>query len=160
MSWHWNLYTQTYFDLWGKPLRQDWQIDRVLKEVSASYNGTVHNGTVHNGTVQNGTVRLGIIPDIPRFDSHAFEFFINLRHYPVVINKFWAFDPPAFYQNDYIIFSENDQGFLSFSSTEGARINTYVADHPQHFRVVDRFELPGMQRIRLYKVDPSSVVSK
>jgi 4-amino-4-deoxy-L-arabinose transferase-like glycosyltransferase len=138
LSWDWNLYIQTYLGVWGKPLRQDWQIERVLKEVTSAH---------------GGTVKLGIIPDIPRFDSHAFELCINLRHYPVVINKLWTFDESAFYQNDYVIFSEREQGYPGLTPPDGIRISSYVVDHPQQFHVLDRFELPGRQFIRLYKVD-------
>jgi 4-amino-4-deoxy-L-arabinose transferase-like glycosyltransferase len=138
ISWDWNVYTQNYLDVWGKPLNEDWQIERTLKEITASH---------------KGMVRLGIIPDIPRFDSHAFEFYINLRHYPVVINKLWTFDEPAYFQNDYLLFSEDDQGFLPLSVPDWRRINSYVADHSQQFRMVDRFKLPGGQSIRLYEID-------
>jgi 4-amino-4-deoxy-L-arabinose transferase-like glycosyltransferase len=138
LSWDWNLYSQTYFGVLGKPLRQDWQIDRVLKEVTSAH---------------GDTVKLGIIPDIPRFDSHAFELYINLRHYPVVINKLWVFDESAFYQNSYIIFSEREQGFPGLTPPDGIRISSYVVDHPQQFQILDRFELPGGQFIRLYKVN-------
>ena len=32
LSWDWNLYTQNYFELWGPPAREDWQIERVLRK--------------------------------------------------------------------------------------------------------------------------------
>src|SRR5262249_42511355 len=62
LSWDWNLYTQRYFGLWGPPANEDWKIEHVLQTVS-----------------QGGDVRLGMVPDIPRFDAQAFEFYITLR---------------------------------------------------------------------------------
>src|SRR5439155_1691445 len=31
-DWNWNLYTQTYFGLWGRPAREDWRIEHVLSD--------------------------------------------------------------------------------------------------------------------------------
>ncbi|MBI4475064.1 MAG: glycosyltransferase family 39 protein [Acidobacteria bacterium] len=136
LSFHWNLYTQRYFDLWGRPARENWRIEEILQKVS-------------NGP--NERVRLGIIPDIPRFDSHAFEFYINLHRLPVVLNRVWFFYEPGIKGNDYILLSEKDQGWLPHFSRDADRINNYVLNHPELFQVADTFTLPNGARIRLYK---------
>ena len=60
LPWNWNLYTQSYFDLWGPPAAEDWRIEDVL------------DGLAPAG---GPTVRIGLVPDIPRFDSIAFDFY-------------------------------------------------------------------------------------
>lgn len=137
LSWNWNLYTQSYFGLWGAPAREDWQIERVLDRVTS---------------VEGQTVRLGMIPDIPRFDALAFEFYIALRKEPVVIHRLWAFDEPALWNNDYVLMSEKGQGFAEFFSRDLKRINRYILDRPERFEVLEWFPLPNGEVIRLYKV--------
>jgi hypothetical protein len=138
ISWDWNLYSQTYFNVLGKPVRGDWPIEKILLEITSA---------------RPAPVKLGIIPDIPRCDSHAFEFFINLRHYPVIVNTLWTYDEAAFFQNDYVLFSGRDQGFLPYSSPDSERIISYIVDHAPEFRVVRTYKLPSGQSIELRKVE-------
>ena len=140
LSWHWNLYTQRYFDLWGPPAREDWQVQRVLGKISAA---------------DGKPVRLGMIPDIPRFDWGAFEFYIALSKFPVTLNRIWIFDESMIAGNDYILMSEKDQGWASNISSDLQRINQYILARPDHFRIVDSFPLPNGDMIRLYKVGSS-----
>jgi 4-amino-4-deoxy-L-arabinose transferase-like glycosyltransferase len=130
LSWHWNLYRQNYFDLWGRPAREDWPIRNVLERISEP-----------DGT----PVRLGMIPDIPRFDPLSFEYYIALWRFPVTVNRLWKFDPTLIANNDYIIVDEKAQN----------PINTYVFSHPESFHVVEWFPLPNGAVIRLYKVGNS-----
>ena len=140
LSWHWNLYTQRYFDLLGPPAREDWQIQRVLETISAS---------------DRRPVRLGLIPDIPRFDWGAFEFNIALSKFPVVLNRLWVFDESVILGNDYILLSEADQGWAPNFSSDLRRINGYILARRESFRLVDSFSLPNGARIRLYRVGNS-----
>ena len=140
LSWHWNLYTQRYFGLWGPPAREDWQIRHVLEEVSEP-----------NGK----PIRLGMVPDIPRFDSLAFEFYISLWKFPVTINRLWTFDVGAIGNNDYILVSENDQGWAPNFSNDLKNINQYILGRSDSFHVVESFPLPNGDVIRLYKVGRS-----
>jgi hypothetical protein len=71
LSWHWNLYTQEYFGLWGAPARENWKIEHVLNTV--------------------GRGRLGLVPDIPRFDSQHFLFYIELLKVPIQLNRVAVF---------------------------------------------------------------------
>lgn len=140
LSWHWNMYTQTYFDLWGKPMREDWQIGKVLEKVSAP-----------NGR----PVRVGMIPDIPRFDLQAFQFYITLSKLPVTVNRLAIFDRGGIENNDYILLSENDQGWAPNYSHDLNSINQYILGHPESFHIVETFPLPNRDVIRLYKVGSS-----
>ena len=137
LSWNWNLYTQTYFGLWGRPAREDWKIEAVLDRITAS---------------GGKPVRLGMIPDIPRFDSQAFEFYIELGDRPVVVHRLWTFDEEVIRDNDFILMSEKGQGFALFFSGDINRINHYVLDRPERFEIEQSFDLPNDEVIRLYRV--------
>jgi len=139
LSWDWNLYTQLYLDLWGPPAREEWPVERVLQK--ASMNAT-------------RDVRLGIIPDIPRFDSQACRLYVDLRRYPVIINPLSTFVEEAFAANDYVLLSEKDQGFLPFYSSDAKRLNDYVLGHPEVFELVESYVLPNGDAVRLYRVSP------
>jgi len=139
LSWNWNLYTQRYFDLWGPPAREDWKIRYVLDRVTGP---------------DSKLVRLGIVPDIPRFDLSAFEFYIDLWKFPVKVDRLVTFDENAIVNNDYILVSEKDRGFEpgSFFTMDLRNINQYIFRRPESFRVIDSFPLPNGDVIRLYKV--------
>ncbi len=140
LSWHWNLYRQNYFDLWGPPAREDWQIQRVLDRVSGA---------------DRRPVRLGMIPDIPRFDWGAFGFYIALSKSPVVLNRILNLDESVITGNDYILMSEKDQGWAPDFSSNLQSINAYILSRPEYFHMVDSFPLPNGDMIRLYKVGGS-----
>ncbi|HYR90721.1 MAG TPA: glycosyltransferase family 39 protein [Terriglobia bacterium] len=142
ITYNWNFYTQRYFDLWGPPAREDWQIRHVLDKVSSP-----------NGR----PVRLGMVPDIPRFDIFAFQFYIALWKFPVTVNRIVTFDESAIANNDYILVSEKDKGFEpgSFFTADLPNINQYILGRPESFRIVEWFPLPNGDVIRLYKVGGS-----
>ncbi len=139
LSYNWNVYVQTYFDLWGRPKSEDWQIDRVL-DTLASGDGR--------------PLRLGIVPNIARFDPRAFELYIALRKQDVTVNRLWAFDEGAIANNDFILLSEGNYGAPgSFLFSPDRRlIVEYVVGHTESFRRVDTFVLPTGEMIQLYKV--------
>ena len=99
-------------------------------------------------------MRLGIVPDIPRFDLSAFEFYIDLWKFPVKVDRLVTFDENAIVNNDYILVSEKDRGFEpgSFFTMDLRNINQYIFRRPESFRVIDSFPLPNGDVIRLYKV--------
>ena len=142
IEYNWNFYTQRYFDLWGPPAREDWQIRHVLDKVS---------------TPNGRPIRLGMVPDIPRFDIFAFQFYIALWKFPVTVNRLAAFDEGAIANNDYILVSEKDKGFEpgSFFTADLPNINQYILGRPESFHIVERFPLPNGDVIRLYRVGRS-----
>jgi hypothetical protein len=138
---NWNLYTQEDEGLWGKPAREDWKIDEVLNRITLG---------------KNEPVTLGIVPDIPRFDSHAFEFYIAFRRKPITLNRLWQFDESLIAGNDYVLISETDQGFARFFAPDVDKVTQYVLSRPQTFELVESFTLPSGQIIRLYQVRKAS----
>jgi Dolichyl-phosphate-mannose-protein mannosyltransferase len=140
LSYDWNLYTQTYFGLWGAPAREDWKIQHVLDEVSPP---------------ERRDIRLGLAPNIARFDPVAFEFYIALQKRPVVVNRLWHYDESAIANNDFVVVSEEggtEDSFASVLSPDLRRINDFVFNHPDSFHIVERFSLPNGVGIRLYRV--------
>jgi hypothetical protein len=137
LSWDWNLYTQTYFQLLGPPAREDWKIENVLSQIASA---------------QGPPVRLGIIPSIPRFDPEAFEYYAALNEYDIMVTRLWHFDEKALTGQDWILMSEKDQGYAAFYSGELNRIHRYILDRPQIFRMAERFTIPGGHTIRLYRL--------
>jgi 4-amino-4-deoxy-L-arabinose transferase-like glycosyltransferase len=140
LSYDWNLYTQTYFGLWGPAAREDWKIQHVLDTVSAP---------------GPRKITLGLAPNIARFDPVAFEFYIALQNRPVVINRLSHYDEGAIANNDFVVVTEengNEDGFESVLSPDLRRINDYVFNHPDSFHMVERFALPNGVGIRLYRV--------
>jgi len=136
VSYDWNVYTQNYFGLWGKPMREDWQIDRVLQRVSSE---------------SSGTVRVGLIPDLPRFDQPAFQFAVDLKHYPVVVTRQFATDVSSLLSNDYLLMSLGEQSAFGSPAPHAEEINTFILDHAERFRIADEFSLPNGEMIRLYR---------
>jgi hypothetical protein len=138
VPYDWNLYTQTYFGLWGQPEDQDWRIEHVLEVVTA------------NAVQLNHPVRLGLIPDLPRFDLPAFRYYISLDKLPVVIDRVFAAEETALLQHDYILSSLGAQTAFGSPAPHAAEINAYILFHPDRFRMIDRFLLPNGEGIRLY----------
>src|SRR5262249_15959148 len=98
-------------------------------------------------------VRVGMIPDIPRFDSAAFQFYITLWKLPVTVDRIVTMNPAALGSEDYILVSEKDRGFEagSFFTDDLKNINPYVLGRPDTFQFVEMFSLPNGDVIRLYK---------
>ena len=138
LTWNWNLYTQQYFDLWGPPAREDWKIAWVLDRIRP--------------TPASDRVRLGIIPDIPRFDFQAFEFYAAAREDPVVVERLAQFDPGKLSGQDYLLVSESPREAPGADQPDIVRINQHVMDHPEEFEVLESFPLPNGETIRVYRV--------
>ena len=137
VAYHWNLYTQSYFG-WGPPGREDWKIEYVLQRM----------------TSRGGPVQLGMVPDIPRFDNLAFEFYITLRKLPVRVVRLAMFDEQAIVSNDYVLVSEKDDGFEpgSYFTSDLKRIHQYITNRRDMFHLLESFTLPNGDTIHLYKV--------
>jgi 4-amino-4-deoxy-L-arabinose transferase-like glycosyltransferase len=139
VSYDWTLYTQRYFG-WGPPASEDWKIEHVLQSVSPETHGEV--------------VRVGMTPDIPRFDTLAFEFYITLKKLPVVMNRLAVFDEKNIWSNDFILVSEKDSGFEpgSYHTSDIKFIHAFIAGRSDSFQMMDTFSLPNGDVIRIYKV--------
>jgi 4-amino-4-deoxy-L-arabinose transferase-like glycosyltransferase len=136
LPFDWNLYTQNYFNLWGKPEDQDWHIERVLQRVSAG---------------ATGTVRIGLIPDLPRLDVQAYRFAIDLNGYPATIDRQFEPKEQSLLENDYLLISLGRQTSFGSQAPHAEEINAYIESHPERFRLVDTFSIPSGETVRLYE---------
>jgi 4-amino-4-deoxy-L-arabinose transferase-like glycosyltransferase len=136
LPYDWNLYIQNYLTVWGSPERQDWHIDRVLKRVS-------------DGATR--TVRIGLIPDLPRIDVPAYRFAIDLKGYPVTIDRQLSLEEQSLLESDYLLMSIGKQTAFGSQAPHAEEINAWVVSHPEHFQVIDEFPVPSGETIRLYK---------
>jgi hypothetical protein len=140
ISYDWNLYSQDYLGLWGRPAREDWKIQHVLDTIAPS---------------AGRQLRLGIVPNIARFDPVAFELYIALQNRPVTVNRLWHFDAEAISNNDFVLISEATESSSALDEVlnpERGPITDYVLKRPDTFHMVERFALPNGVVIRLYKV--------
>jgi hypothetical protein len=135
-KWNWNLYSQSYAGLWGKPVTADWRVDDVLEKV----------------TVGGSTVKLGLVPDIASFDLQAFEFEILRRRKPVTVNRIFTFDEATLRSHDYLLLPQEPAAIaVPLSNGETVSLDRYVASHPEVFTLMDSFQLPGGVAIQLFK---------
>jgi 4-amino-4-deoxy-L-arabinose transferase-like glycosyltransferase len=138
ITYDWNVYTQSYFT-WGPPAREDWKIEHVLE-------------TVKKEGRQN--LRIGLVPDIPRFDTLAFRFYITRDRLPVFIDRLVTPTEEAMKSNDYIL-SVEDRKVVEPGAHTAPVLNdiaVYLAQHPQTFEPVEKFSLPNGDVIQLYRV--------
>jgi len=136
VPYEWNLYTQSYFGLWGKPRGEDWQIDRVLQRVSMD---------------SARPVRVGLIPDLPRFDQPAFQFAIEMERYPVVVTRQISAEEPSLVENDYLLMSAGEQTAFGSPAPQAKEINALIRSRPDRFQAVETFGLPNGEMINLYR---------
>jgi hypothetical protein len=138
VSYDWNIYTQHYFG-WGPPAREDWKIEHVLEIVTKG---------------RDSAVRIGLVPDIPRFDTLAFRFYITRSRLPVTIDRLVIPNEDALRINDYILAPESglERQPGAHFAPELLEIANYISQRPDLFSLVERFSLPNGDAIRLYRV--------
>jgi hypothetical protein len=130
LPWHWHLYTQSYFGLWGPPAREDWQVDAVLDRVKSG--------------------SLGIVPDIPRFDSAAFQLLASLRQLPVTVHRISSVAEAADFEGDFILAGKNVQP--TYSSPHNSLVEDFLQMNSSRFRPVESISLPNAETILMYEV--------
>jgi len=139
LRWDWNLYLQNYFHILGPPRREDWKQEEILRRLATD---------ARDRKVEPS---LALIPDLPRFNAENFRLMARLRGIPARIAHLQAgpdgMVPFAGY--DYVIMAEGDQG-MSWSTVYSRALNQYVVDHPDVFRLVELYLLPGGSSARLY----------
>jgi hypothetical protein len=136
VRYDWNLYTQSYFGLWGKPEVQDWKIEHVLRRVSENSPEPAH---------------IALIPDLPRFDVPAFQFTIDRDRYPVSIAYPSSADLSEILKSDFLLMSLGRQAAFGLRAPYAQEINDYILARPDQFPLADSFPLPDGEIIRLYQ---------
>ena len=147
LAWDWNLYLQDYFQILGRPRREDWKQDEILRRLA------------QNASRGKIPPSLAVIPDLPRFN--AANFLLRARTLGIHVRV----DHPQDAGNgihsldgfNYVLMIEGDQG-MSWSTRQSRALNQIVVDEPGIFGLLGIYRLPNGESVRLYGVNPQSAI--
>ncbi len=139
--WDWNLYLQDYFDIFGKPRREDWKQDAILRKID------------EDSKKRNVQPALAFVPDLPWFSEGNFTLYSRIRRQPMPMHhlRSAAGGIHSFDGYNYILMTEHDQG-MSWTTEASKALNQIIMDNPQLFRLVALYQLPDGDGARLYFV--------
>ncbi len=145
VTWNWNLYLQHYFHILGRPKREDWQQEAILREVAA------------DASRSRARAEVAIIPDLARFNSVNFQLVARLRGLHVRVDHLGstARSISSFDGYNYVIMTERDQG-MSWTTGNSLALNQIVVDDPKTFRLLGLYLLPDGNCARLYRIERAS----
>ena len=141
MRWDWNLYLQNYFGIFGRPAKENWRQDEILRKIAA------HS---REKSIQPA---LALIPDLPWFNEGNFNLYARMRKIPVRMRHLQsaAGGIDSFQGYNYILMTERDQG-MSWTTVHSAALNRIVVDNPNVFHLVELYVLPNGDCARLYYI--------
>lgn len=144
LRWDWNLYLQDYFGIFGKPRREDWKQDEILKAL-ASDSGN-----------RNVVPSLAVVPDLPRFSDVNFNLYARMRRIEVRVRhaRSAAEGIHSFDGWNYVLMTEREQG-MPWTTRESRALNQIIVDHPDKFRLISLYPLPNGDAARLYFIEES-----
>lgn len=139
--WDWNLYLQDYLDVFGKPRREDWQQDAVLKKIA------------EDSQQRNVRPALALVPDLPWFNHVNFGLYARIRGMELRTGhlKSAANGIESFEGFNYVLMTENDQG-MSWTTVESRALNQIIVDNSGIFQLVELYRLPSGDGARLYYI--------
>jgi hypothetical protein len=147
LRWDWNLYMQDFHGILGPPRREDWKQDEIFRRIT------------QEARRSETPVRLAVIPDLARFNSETLLWRARLLGLPIRVDhpQSAAAGIHSFDAFDFVLMTEGDQG-ESWSTKENGALNRIIVDDPQTFRLVELYQLPNGDYVRLYSVrhDPST----
>jgi 4-amino-4-deoxy-L-arabinose transferase-like glycosyltransferase len=137
--WDWNLYLQDYFDIFGKPKREDWKQDAILQKV------------LDDSKKRNAQPELAIVPDLPFFNHANFTLFARMRRLPVHVSHLQsaANGIHSFDGFNYVVMTERDQG-MPWTTHLSEAMNQIITGNPEVFRLIELYQLPSGDGARLY----------
>jgi hypothetical protein len=139
LRWDWNVYLQDYFEVFGKPEKEDWKQEEILQKVAG------------DSKIRNAQPRLALVPDLARFNESNFALYARILKLPVqtVHLKSVPEGIRTFDGYDYVLMTERDQG-MSWTTEHSLEMNQIIVDHPEVFRLVEIYRLPTGDGARLY----------
>jgi hypothetical protein len=139
--WDWNLYLQDYFDIFGKPKREDWKQDVVIRRIAA------------DSKKRNVKPNLALVPDLPWFNESNFALYARFHEVPVHVShlKSASKGMNSFEGYNYVLMTEHDQG-ISWTTGASNALNQIIVDNPGVFRLVELYQLPTGDGARLYYI--------
>jgi hypothetical protein len=139
LRWDWNLYLQDYFDIFGKPSREDWRQDEILRKLA------------RDSAKRNLQPSLALVPDLAWFSEANFALYARIRRLPIRVGhpQSAADGIHSFDGYNYVLMTERDQGMAW--TTRGSRpMNQIIVDNPEVFRLIGLYPLPTGNGARLY----------
>jgi len=139
--WDWNLYLQNYFGIFGKPVRENWRQDEILRKIAA------------HSTERSVKPSLALIPDLPWFNEGNFNLYARMKRLPVRMHHLQSASRgiDSFQGHNYVLMTERDQG-MSWTTVNSTALNQIVVDNPNIFQLVEMYVLPNGDCARLYYI--------
>ncbi len=139
LRWDWNLYLQDYFNILGKPKKEDWKLEAILRKVVAESEKRRVEPT------------LALVPDLPWLNEANFTLYARLRKLPVKARhlKSSADGVRCFEGYNYVLMTEGEQG-MSWTTRLSEAMNKIIVDHHQVFQLIEIYSLPSGDGARLY----------
>jgi len=140
--WDWNLYLQDYFDVLGKPKREDWRQDVILKDLAG------------DALQRNLAPSLAVVPDLTWFSDINFNLYARFRGIPAVVRhlRSAAGGVRAFDGYNYALMTERDQG-IAWTTEASHALNEIIVGRPDIFHLVGLYPLPSGDGARLYFIE-------
>jgi hypothetical protein len=139
MRWDWNLYLQNYFGLLGKPKKEDWKQDEILRKIAA------------DSAQRKVAPSLALVPDLAYFNEANFNLYARMRGLSVRAAHLQSSDRgrESFNGYNYVIMTEREQG-MAWTTGANSDLNKLIVDSPEVFRLVQLYTLPSGDCARLY----------
>jgi hypothetical protein len=149
LRWDWNVYLQDYFEVFGKPKKEDWKQGEILQRIVSD--SKIRNTRTLPGRIQP---RLALVPDLARFNESNLALYARILKLPVETHHLKSVPKGihTFDGYDYVVMTERDQG-MSWTTEHSLEINQIIVDHPEIFRLVEIYLLPTGDGARLYFID-------
>jgi len=142
LRWDWNVYLQDYFEVFGKPEKEDWKQGEILQKVAS------------DSKMRNAQPRLALVPDLARFNESNFALYARILKLPVQTHHLKSVPEgiSTFDGYDYVVMTERDQG-MPWTTQHSLEMNRIIVDHPEVFSLVEIYRLPTGDGARLYFID-------
>jgi 4-amino-4-deoxy-L-arabinose transferase-like glycosyltransferase len=142
LDWDWNLYLQDYFGVFGRPRREDWKQDEILRKVAS------------DSEQRSISPMLALVPDLPYFNEANFTLYARIRKLPIRARHLQSVTDGirSFDGYNYVLMTENDQG-MSWTTGQSNALNQIIVDHPNVFRLIETYRLPSGDGARLYFIE-------
>lgn len=139
--WDWNLYLQDYFDIFGRPRREDWKLGAVVRRIG------------EDSRIRDTEPNTAMVPDLPWFNESNLTLFGRLCGVPLRVSHLKSASEGinSFEGYNYAIMTEHDQG-ISWTTGASNALNQLIVDNPDIFRLVEIYQLPTGDGARLYHI--------
>lgn len=137
--WDWNFFLQDYFGIFGKPRREDWQQEAILKKIA------------EDSRKRRIQPVLALVPDLPWFNQANFSLYARFCGMDLRVDHLRSASAgiESFKGYNYVLMTETDQG-MPWTTVESKALNQIIVDHPGIFQLVELYVLPSGDGARLY----------